>query len=354
MDLLFDFAKPAEANGLLGRREEISQLVSAIVDKKRGAYIYGAPKSGKETIVRNALAKLKERRYDFVLCEVDLFNVRTWKQFTNCLEKSVTGCYKEVNRNTILPFSIDFSNLPEHKILDVPQLIAEESGRKLIVYIKEFQNLASLEGNGLKLEDLDRIWTKQKDVRYILTGSAVNVMKSIFDEKKMFYYMTYPIMLKPVDKQILIDYIVSSCLNVGRVIGQDEAGEICRISGGNLWYIKQLCTYCYAFPVGYVTMPAVRGAVEALISNNLPRFNGIMADLTPNQINFLIAALDGIKRFSSQEVLDKYHLNSSANVFRLKDALRKKEVLTFEKDDSAIILDPLFEYWLRNYYFKED
>ena len=47
-------------------------------------------------------------------------------------------------------------------------------------------------------------------------------------------------------------------------------------------------------------------------------------------------------------------LNSSANVRRLKDALMKKEILTFEgQDERPVLLDPLFEYWLRNTYFKQ-
>ncbi len=353
MNLLFDFAEPATGNTLIGKREEIGQLVSAIVDKRRGAVIYGSPKSGKETVVRNALATLKERNFSFALCEIDLFNVRTRAEFTECFRKAVTKCFNDVNRNTLLPFSIDFNSIPEGKILDVPQLLSEESGKKIIIYIKEFQNLAFIDDPEFKLEDLDRIWTKQSGVRYILTGSSVNVMKHIFDEKKLFYYMTVPITLKPVDKRVAVDYIVSSCLNVGRVVGEAEAEEMYNVTGGSIWYIKQLCTYCYAFPVGYITMPAVKQAVKALISNNMPHFLQTMLDLTPNQINFLRAALDGVQRFSSQEVLDTYHLNSSANVFRLKDALRKKEVLTFDRDDSAVILDPLFEYWLRNYYFKQ-
>ena len=52
-------------------------------------------------------------------------------------------------------------------------------------------------------------------------------------------------------------------------------------------------------------------------------------------------------------MIKKYSLNSSANVRRLKDALMKKEILTFEgQDERPVILDPLFEYWLKNHYFN--
>ena len=48
----------------------------------------------------------------------------------------------------------------------------------------------------------------------------------------------------------------------------------------------------------------------------------------------------------------KYGFNSSANVRRIKDALKKKEIITFDEKDEPVILDPLFEYWLTKYYFE--
>lgn len=353
MDLLFDFAKPAVGKGLVGRREEISLLVNSLTDERRGAAFCDGAKSGRATVIRNALSILKDRCLDFVTCELNLFNVRSYEDFIRLFREVITGCYNDVNRHNMLPFTIDFSGLPDDKILEVPQLIAEESGRNIIIVIKEFQNLAVLDGNGFSLADIDAVWTKQKSVRFIFTGSSVNVMKDVFEDRKLFYYITTLIKLKPLDRGLITEYIVSTCLNAGRVIGKDVAEEICRIAGDSIWYVKQICSICYSFPIGYITLPAVKEAENALIGNYLPHFTRIMADLTPNQINFLKAALEGVRKFSSQEILDRYHLNSSANVFRIKDALRKKEVLTFEKDDSARILDPLFEYWLRNYYFKE-
>ena len=64
------------------------------------------------------------------------------------------------------------------------------------------------------------------------------------------------------------------------------------------------------------------------------------------------AIIDGVVKFSASEVIDRYRLNSSANVRRVKDALRKKEVITFNDKDEPVILDPLFEYWITKYFFE--
>jgi hypothetical protein len=76
-------------------------------------------------------------------------------------------------------------------------------------------------------------------------------------------------------------------------------------------------------------------------------------DLTDHQLSLVEAALDGVVRFSASDVIEKYELNSSANVRRVKDALKKKEVLTFNEKEEPEILDPLFEYWLRKHYFNK-
>ncbi|MBQ9530314.1 MAG: hypothetical protein IJR73_08165, partial [Bacteroidales bacterium] len=76
-----------------------------------------------------------------------------------------------------------------------------------------------------------------------------------------------------------------------------------------------------------------------------------VSNLTQNQLNFLRAVCDGITKFSSSEVLAKYNLNSSANVFRLKEALSKKEIVTFDFEDKASVIDPMFEQWLKKRYF---
>ncbi len=83
-----------------------------------------------------------------------------------------------------------------------------------------------------------------------------------------------------------------------------------------------------------------------------PRFVATMNDLTTFQVSMLRAILDGHSKFTSSEVIESYGLNSSANVRRLRDALCKKEVVFFNEGGKAQVLDPLFEYWARRFYFK--
>ena len=92
-------------------------------------------------------------------------------------------------------------------------------------------------------------------------------------------------------------------------------------------------------------------ALKSMISIHEPKFRTMVNDLTDHQLSLMRAILDGVIRFSTSEVIEKYSLNSSANVRRVKDALKKKEIITFNEKDEPVILDPLFEYWIGKYYF---
>ncbi|NMB37645.1 MAG: hypothetical protein GX993_06390 [Bacteroidales bacterium] len=352
MNQPFKYDRIAEKQNIIGRRAESELFFKSICDRKRSVAIYAPPKSGKESFIRYSLNILTSRREDFILCEMDLFNIRTIEDFLSLFKETMLECYNEINHNTLLPFEVHIDALDEYKILNLPEIIASDSGKTLIIYFKEFQNLLQCSNNEIEMEDLDKIWSKQSNVRYIMSGSFVNQMKYIFEEKKYFYYMCDIIPLEKLKKKECVDYIVRSFQTLGRVIQEEQAGAIYQLADGNIWYIKHLCSICMAMPIGYVNNTIIRQATESLLSLHTPRFMQTMMDLTPNQINFLKAVVDGVQRFSSQEILEGYHLNSSANVFRLKDALKKKEVLTFDKEDNAIILDPLFAYWLKNTYFK--
>ena len=352
MILPFGYDKVAAGSGILGRRSEIDIVASTLASGKSIAVI-GAPRSGKETIVSEALSRLRARGEKSILCQMDFFNIRTKEDFYALWKKTMKEISGEANRNSLLPYDIDTEFVSDRQSLDLPQIIAEEASTAIIIYIKQFQNLLTFEDETFRLEDFDRSWSKHSRVRYIMTGSYINSMKYIFEERRLFYSMVRALEIKPLDKREVCEYITTAFLNVGRVIEAEEALEIYEIASGNIWYVNQICSFCYAMPAGYVNRKIVNQARDCLLAIHSPRFLQTMLDLTSNQINFLRAVVDGVQKFSSSEIMEKYRLNSSANVFRLKDALQKKEVITFTSEDDAIVIDPLFEYWLRNCYFAQ-
>ena len=150
----------------------------------------------------------------------------------------------------------------------------------------------------------------------------------------------------------IIDHIIRGFLASGKVLDRDLMLGVCKLFRNNIWYINHFAAICDSLSKGYIMEPVLVEALDVLISIHEPRFIATMNDLTTFQICLLRAILDGYTKFSSSEVIQRYNLNSSANVKRLREALCKKEIITFDEKDEPVILDPLFEYWVRKEFFE--
>ena len=88
-------------------------------------------------------------------------------------------------------------------------------------------------------------------------------------------------------------------------------------------------------------------AYEDILAQNTPLFEKMTENLSAYQINFLRAVTEGVKsEFSTQEIIKKYNLGSSANIATIKRALVKKELIETEKRE-VVISDPLLKVWLQ-------
>ena len=179
----------------------------------------------------------------------------------------------------------------------------------------------------------------------------VNAMKKIFEEQKHFYRMTEHLPLHQIDDKDIVEHIVRGFRTSGKVIEMDLAAKAIGIFRSNIWYLNHFISICDSLSKGYMNEGVLMEALRIILSIHEPRFFSTMNNLTDHQISLLKAILDGEIRFSASEVIEKYRLNSSANVRRVKDALMKKEIITFNDRDEPVILDPLFQHWLEYHYF---
>jgi hypothetical protein len=187
---------------------------------------------------------------------------------------------------------------------------------------------------------------------FVFMGPMVNAMKYIFAEKKFFYRQVNYLPLQPVDDRDAVEHIVRGFRSSGKVIERDMALGACRLFRSQMWYLNQFFSVCDSMSKGFINESILVDALNAVIAVHEPRFKVLVNDLTDHQLSLLKAVLDGVVKFSASDVIESYRLNSSANVRRVKDALRKKEIITFNDKDEPVVMDPLFEYWVRRYYFE--
>lgn len=380
METPFVYDKYVTGKYFLGRKKECSVMAN-LLNAREHVSLYEPPKTGRMSLIRQTLINMRSTGIQFTAPFVDMLSVRTLSDFlltfgTSVLRASASTPdeYSRIVKTHLadthfvfdhLRFSMDdelvsLNWAPDaqdiEKMLRLPSVLAKEKGIQYIVILNEFHNILNASEGEKVLKILETVLAEkgeQYTATYVMSGGMVNAMKYIFEEKRFFYRQANHISLSKVDEREIVEHIVKGFLNMtGKSFERNLAMGVCRLFQCNLWYVNHLAAICDALSKGFVTETMMTEALNSMISVHEPRFISIVNDLTDHQLSLLRAVLDGVVKFSSSEVIEKYHLNSSANVRRVKDALKKKEVLTFNEKDEPVILDPLFEYWVSTFFFK--
>lgn len=117
------------------------------------------------------------------------------------------------------------------------------------------------------------------------------------------------------------------------------------------YFVQQLAQKTWIMTTELANSNSVKEALDELLHENSILYLREVENMSNPQVNFLRAILDKIKQFSAASTLKKYGLGTSANVQKIKAALEQKEVLDFMGPYPEFI-DPLFELWLKQIYFK--
>ena len=380
MDTPFVYDRYVTGKGFVGRKKECDILAN-LLGAGEHVVMYEPPKTGKMSLIQQTLMNMRSAGMQFVTAHVDLFNVRTLEdflvrfgtavmrscmttpeQFRETVERHLSSAHfvfdlsRFYRDGTIVSMNWSPDDEDVKQMMMLPQRLAEERGMPFYIVIKEFQMLTwndVCEDALPAIESVLREKHSGPSASYVMTGSQVNAMKYIFEEKKYFYRQVVHLPLQPIDEREIIEHIVRGFLyGPGKSFDRNLAMGACGLFKCHMWYLNHMSAICDSMSKGFINEGIMVEALNSMISLHEPRFMNLVNDLTDHQLSLLKAVLDGVVRLSASEVIDKYHLNSSANVRRVKDALRKKEIITFNEKDEPVILDPLFEYWMSKYYFE--
>ena len=375
----FIYDKYVTGKNFIGRKMDCT-ILSNLLEAGENVYLYGPPESGKMSLVQQTLFNMRASGKLFMVGSLELFNMRTLEEFLVKFAAAVIkpiystpGEYESVvtrhlagthfvfdqARFTTCGEVVSINWEPDDNdivsMLKLPAKIAADRGMPFYMIVDEFQNIMMSDEYERIFKAFETILPEKDRLRatFILSGSKVNAMKYIFAERKYFYRMIEHVSLQKVEDRDIIEHVVKGFLASGKVIDRELVLGAAKLFKNDMWYINHFTAICDTMTRGYLNEGILMDALNTIISIHEPRFRAIMNDLTDFQVNLLLATIDGVTRFSASDVIEQYKLNSSANVRRLKDALKKKEVITFNEKDEPMILDPLFEYWVTKFYFEK-
>lgn len=379
MDTPFPYAQYVTGKHFIGRKADVT-LLGNLLSQGEHVAIYEPPKSGKTSLIQQALYTMRLSGKAFTVGQFPALNIRTPEEFLLRLGATVLKmvafttdeirnlvqrylrdthfvfdpvAFSERNQVISLNWELDADDILA--MLRLPFRVAADRGDRMIMIVDEFQCLGYLDDPDVILRPLDAVLREEQARKlfcFVFCGSGVNAMTAIFEGSRLFSRVVERVRLTPIDEHEIVDHVQRGFLASGKVVNQDLIVGACRLFKGNVWYINQFASICDSMSRGYIMEPVLVDALDCLLSIHGPQFVSIVSNLTTHQISLLRATIEGCIRFSSADIIRKYGLNSSANVKRVKDALMKKEVLTFDENDVPSLEDPLFEYWVKKYYFE--
>ncbi len=249
-------------------------------------------------------------------------------------------------------FSISLEMNPKREevdeILQLPEKIARKRGWRIVVCVDEFQQIAEFTDSKAFQKKLRSVWQLQESVSYCLFGSKKHLMNELFEKKSLpFYKFGDAIYLQKIGTADWVDYIRSRFEATGKRVSRELAEKICQRADNHSSYVQQLAWLVWTHTEDEATERDFDNAWRDIVDQNTPLFEKQTESLTTYQMNFLRAVVDGVSdEFTTQEVLRKYQLGTSANVSAVKRALEKKELIEVEKRQ-VVIPDPILKEWLK-------
>ena len=372
----FLFGKVTDFPNFTDRVKESERLSKNLLNGVN-SIIVSPRRWGKTSLVTHVLSDIVEKRKDVRVCHIDVFNCRTEEQFYQIyanailsavetkLDKFVEAARRYLGRlvpsislsdsaqQYELTFGVDFKDdkFSIGDILNLPQRISEDLNIDFIVAIDEFQSIDFYDDSLAFQRKLRSYWQHHKGVTYCLYGSKRHMLLDIFSNPNMPFFKFGDIMfLDKISREDWQEFIVRRFADTGKVIDIELSGIIADKVKNHPYYVQQLSQQVWLRTARKCTLDIVDEAFESMVRQLSLLFTNLIDSLTSRQISFLIAVAKGEERFSSQEVLLKYNLGTSANIKNLRTSLLDKDLIDIRVESKIEIQDPVFEWWLLNEY----
>jgi hypothetical protein len=377
MEAPFVYGRLAILDNYTNRQKELQLLENNFVNLINTTII--SPRRwGKSSLVNHVSQTiLKNHASEIIICRLDIFNCRTEEQFykayANAILKSTTTKWEEfvavvkkylgrflpkisfsdATQTYEFSFGIDFkeTQFSLDEILDLPQQIAIDSGKKIVVCIDEFQNIKEY-GDSLAFQrKLRAHWQLHNKVCYCLYGSKRHLLMNIFNSYEMPFYKFGDILfLQKINREDWVTFISERFEATGKHISDTLCGIIADTMQNHPYYVQQYSQQVWLRTHIECTESILEEALNGLIDQLSLLFTNIIDSLTVRQISFLLAIAAGETNFTSKEILKKYELGTSANIKNLKNALLEKDLIDILPHKTIELQDPALFLWLKNIY----
>jgi hypothetical protein len=366
----FVYGMSVEGANFTDREQETKRMV---MDFKNGinVILISPRRMGKTSLVKRVQKEMQPS--DCIIVMMDIYDCRSEYDFLNRFAESVlkaTSSKMEQFMENVKKFlirltpKISFGEVPgtdfsfslgitpstykPEEILQLPEVLARENNKRIVVCIDEFQQIGEM-GDSITIQKRIRgVWQHQQNVSYCLFGSKKHLMSNLFQNKRMpFYMFGEMIYLDRIPTEKWVPFIISRFKSQGMIISSEKAVRICETVDNYSSYVQQLAWNVMAETDKEVTDQNIEEGISTLLQQCNSLFVQQTEGLTSYQLNFIRALCSGIHiGFGEKNVLERFPLGTKSNISRIKMALIQREIID-ENKGSVFLTDKVFESWFK-------
>ena len=286
--------------------------------------------------------QLSEKNPDIHICSMDIRPAHSPTSFLELFMAALTHRFPEVTSS----MEIDTSSMDT---LRLPALNAQRKKIRVAVFLANSHLLHRFKDPIPFLRTLKLKLKNQKNCVFCLYGINTPYFRDLVKDPGPLSGLGQQFELRhnPVKhRSASIRKLFHDC---DKNIGYDTSAYMAYVVDNHPFYLKLLAWHSLIRTRNTCTTAMVEEALNDLIHHFYHRFYKIAESLTPKQLRFLKALVEGNQKLYSKATRDEYQLGTISNIARIKQSLERKEIISAVGMES-IFTDPIFREWLRMHY----
>lgn len=352
------------------REAETENLLSAL--RNGGNVTLTSPRRmGKTGLIRHSFRRLKEEDPSIVTVYADLLSTESLADFARVLSvaimeqlaitpervlKKAASLLSRIRPTlTVDPvtggtkFSVDIAPGEESETLDSLFSYLKNSGKRCIVALDEFQQVALYPEKNVEALLRSHIQF-MPNVNFIFSGSRSHMLAEMFlSPKRPFYQSSVHQQVGPIEMDPYYSFSAAFFASDGRILPQEIFQSIYRRYEGHTWYIQKILNKLYAQTIDKeITATSVLKAITEILSENEYYYQMVLRAYSKGQVKLLkaIAKEGHVKEILSGTFISRYKLTATSSV---KGALKRliEDEQVYMDDSGYQVYDRFLAEWLR-------
>jgi uncharacterized protein len=372
----FQFGDLALDAAFTDREAEVAEL-AADMRNGQNVLVYAPRRYGKTSLVLRASELALAD--DVLVAYCDLMKTPTKERFAAALARTIyedlsppssqmleraTAIFRglrvrptmEIDPDTgAISFSFDASRRKQsgdiddtiEKLLELPQRIANERGRRAVLVLDEFQEIVKLDKQFPNL--MRAVFQTQPEVGHVYLGSKRHVLDEIFNDKnEPFWRSAKRLEIGLIPAATFAPFIRHQFERTGKGIADDALDVLLTASAGHPYGTQQLAYSVWGLvaPGGRARDADVTAALTDVLRGEHNYFSTLWDKATENQRLLMLALAAEPSGLYSSDYHARYGLESASHVQRALTTLSKEEIVGRNEDGDYAIIEPFLAAWL--------